>query len=184
MQEHNFEDENFLDDTTLYNAPENKDIILDVKNNTTIKTSDLSPIELIYLTAREQKIPIKQFEIKNGIIETGCKKKDCYGRGYKGFVDGGKIPIPCSCLFEKKTEEEMNMISVNRKNVRTYERALQKDGQKLKEKQMKEMGLKSLGNGVYGKVKKGTSEMLKYEWVQYEKKWCFSRIKEKVEIND
>ena len=175
-----------LDDVSKYELPEAKEIVLDLKNNKTLDTSELSPIELIYLTAKEKNIPIKKFEIKNGLIDSGCRKPNCWGRGFKGYSDNGKIPIPCSCLFEK-SKEENNSVSINRKNVRMYERALQKDGQKQKEKAMKELGLKALGNGVYGKIKKGTSELLKYEWKQFEKKWNFSRIKEvisEVEVLD
>jgi hypothetical protein len=164
-----------IDDTGKYRLPEQKSIVLDLANNKIIDSKDFSHIEMIYLTAKEKGITLKQFEVKNGFINSGCRKQGCYGRGYSGFA--GNIPIPCTCLFEDKKNIDSDGYSVNRQIIKNHEKFMSKEMSKLKNSKMKTEGLKPLGNGFYGKIKKGTkNELLKYEWKQYEGKWNFSRV--------
>lgn len=164
-----------LDDTSGYQLPEQKSIVLDLAQNKVLDSKDFSHIQMIYMTAKEKGIKIKEFPInENGAIDSGCRKAGCYGRGYKGFA--GNIPIPCDCLFEAKNIQS-DGVSVNRKTIRNYNKIMGQETSKYKNTKMAELGIKPIGNDLYGKIKKGTkSELLKYRWKEHEGKWNFSRV--------
>lgn len=182
-----------LDNVGEYKLPQAEDIVLDLSQNKVLDSKELSPIQMIYLTAKQKGITIKEFPInEKGYIDSGCRKKGCFGRGYKGWA--GNIPIPCECLFEDKNVQS-DGVTINRKIIRNYHKVIQKEQKAIIQKKMVEHGLKPLGKThfelnedsgvtseykIYGKIKKGTKELIQYIWKDYEhegkKNWDFRRL--------
>lgn len=147
MQEdfESYSDENELLDIENYALPEQKEVVLDLSKNTIQDVKNLTPLEMIILTAKDQKIELKEFDLSKGYLDTGCRKKGCWGRGYKGFE--GHIPIPCSCIFKEKPEDPR--ATLNRAGTRAYNRQGYREVQAIKTKRAKAMNLRNVGNGFW-----------------------------------
>lgn len=168
MQE-DFEPENNdneLLDIENYSLPEKKEVVLDLKNNKIEEFKKLSPLQMIVHTAKENKIELKDFDYSKNYIDTGCRKKGCWGRGYTAWDDN--IPIPCVCLFKDK--DTGMKISNNRTNVRRYVKQIEKETFEFKMKQAKCMNLKNVGNGFW-KSKTG----IDFVWAKKNDKWGFQK---------
>lgn len=175
-----------LDDVSGYQLPAAEDIVLDLANNKVLDNKSLSPIQMIYLTAKQKGIELKEFPInEKGFIDSGCRKKGCWGRGYKGW--NGLVPVPCECLFNE-AQKQSDGSTINRKIVRNYHKVIRSEQKEIIQKKAKEHGLNPTNEyydnageyRIYSKVKKGTKEVLKYIWKDYthegKKNWDFRRI--------
>ena len=70
--------------------------MVDIHEGKVVDAKDVQPIELIKALAKKYKWDISD-------PSPGCNK--CYGRGYEGKFENDE-PIPCRCLFRKRTRQE------------------------------------------------------------------------------
>jgi hypothetical protein len=169
MQE-NFDEENELLEVENYSLPEKKEVVLDLSKGEISDVKDLSPLEMIALTAKEKGMTLKEFDPKAPYLDTGCRKPGCWGRGYKGW--DGIVPIPCTCIFAEKMDNSSPFVSNNRKNVRSFIKSIQKDSLVNRENQAKNMQLVNTGNNLW-KSKNGHV----FTWAKNkENKWGFYKL--------
>lgn len=163
----NFENEdNELLDIENYALPEQKEVVLDLANNKVEDFKKLKPLEMITLTAKENKIDLIDIDFSKGYVDTGCRKRGCWGRGYVAWDND--IPIPCTCLFKEK--DTSPKFSTNRTNVRAFTKNVQKENFAYKMKQAKGMNLRNVGNGFW-KSKTG----IDFIWAKKNDKWGFQK---------
>lgn len=82
-----------------YDAPESADKFVDTKDGQVVDKKDLTPMQIIKTIAEQNGTKIKD-------PNPSCKH--CFGRGFDGKDSKTQMPIPCSCLFRGKTEEQKN----------------------------------------------------------------------------
>ncbi len=168
-----FDENEFLDennellDIENYSLPEKKEVVLDLGQNKLSDVKDLSPIERIVVTARENKIELIDMDISKGYVDTGCRKPGCWGRGYISW--DGIIPNPCSCIFKEKNEN--TNLAPNRTKTRRWVDAVRKEVAFIKDKQAKAMNLRNVGNGFW-KSKNG----IDFIWSKQNDKWGFRKF--------
>ena len=177
FEPNNDADEFFGADIENYNLPERKEVVLDVAGQKVIDTKDLSPIEMIEMTAKETGIRIKPFSKKNGVVDTGCRKSGCYGRGYTSFTDN--VPNPCTCLFYKE-DRDKNKNALNRKIVRSFQKISKKESQIIIKDKAKNYGLvkmyKKTDNSTFQiKLLGETASGVVFEWTNSKGKWDWRR---------
>ena len=80
-----------------YDLPEDKSGIMDTKTGDVISSDELTPLDVIKAVAKETGIELRD-------PNEGCKK--CYGRGYIGRDSMTKQPIPCTCIYPAKSEDD------------------------------------------------------------------------------
>lgn len=80
-----------------YDLPEVEDKFLDTGKGEVIDKSDLTPFDIIKSVAQQTDNEIHD-------PKKGCKH--CYGRGYVGIDTTTKSPVPCSCIFPAKTDNQ------------------------------------------------------------------------------
>jgi hypothetical protein len=165
-------DNELFDGQESYAAPKPKEVVI---NKSTGKiVDDMKPIHLILASALQSNIRIKVPEFKpDGTYDTGCRRKECMGRGYTGFRD--EMPILCSCLFyhEDLMNPERNKFKLNRKNIRKHvsmQNSLAKEG---KREQAAAMGLKQIDSDIWVNSNK---KKFKSRWNEAKKKWVFDNI--------
>lgn len=164
-------DNELFDGQESYAIPKPKEVLI---NKSTGKiVGDMKPIHFILASALQSNIRIKVPEFSSdGSYDTGCRKKDCMGRGYTAIKD--EMPIPCSCLFyhEDLMNPERNRFKLNRKNTRKYVSMQESSTKEDKRKQAAEMGLKQIDSDTWvnsNKVKFGS------RWNDTKKKWIFEK---------
>lgn len=132
-----------------YELPEEESHYIDVEKGEVVKSKDLSPFQIIELTAKEMGIKIKK-------PRHNCKH--CYGRGYVGININTKEPIACRCIYVKEDKDEVELkgqqLYLSRKQKRTIMRKMKKDTKKKKRKEYKNKNKKNLINRLpSGKIK-------------------------------
>jgi hypothetical protein len=80
-----------------YDLPEQREAFVDVEKGTVVDKKDIPPLEIIKAVANKQ-------GIKLNLSAKGCHH--CYDRKYIGFDSATKQPIPCSCLFRGRADDE------------------------------------------------------------------------------
>jgi hypothetical protein len=80
-----------------YDVPEVKEALVDVHKGEVVKPEDVKPFDIIKALAKKYK-----WEISDP--SKGCNK--CYGRGYIGIDFATKAPVPCQCLFRKRSVQQ------------------------------------------------------------------------------
>ena len=121
-----------------YELPELADKFIDTSKGELIDKSKLSDFDVIKAVAKQKGVAIRN-------PRSGCKK--CYGRGYIGWDNKTKAPIPCNCIYPAKTEDQkMQEHNIDKKNApvnfnrKTYKqlRKLIKAEKKMVNKQKRE----------------------------------------------
>lgn len=82
---------------TQYDVPEDATTLIDAGEGKVVNKEDLTPFEIIKTIAKEN-----GFEVLNPNPSCKC----CNGRGYDGIESTTKMPIPCNCIYPKKTPVE------------------------------------------------------------------------------
>ena len=80
-----------------YKEPEEKDKFIDTAKGELVDKTSLTDFDVIKAVAKQNNV-----EVRNP--RSGCKK--CYGRGFIGKDYVTKAPIPCSCIYPVKTEDQ------------------------------------------------------------------------------
>lgn len=164
-------DNELFDGQESYTLPKPKEVVI---NKTTGKiVDDMKPIHLILASAMQSNIRIKVPAFNpDGSYDTGCRKKDCMGRGYIAIKDG--MPIACSCMFyhEDLMNPERNRFKLNRKNTRKYVSMQESSAKKEKQLQAAAMGLKQTGTDTW--VNSNKVEFSS-RWNETKKKWIFDK---------
>lgn len=164
------EENDFLDQQENYKLPDQKEVVIDIAANKTLDTKDLSPIEMIRLTAQENGITLKPIEFKDGKYDTGCRRSGCYGRGYRSFTNG--VPNPCVCLFYPSDRDD-GKVQMNRKVNRDMEKMAKRNARNAILSRAETYGLTHFHKDVWMSKNK-----TKFAWSNIKGKWDFRPIKE------
>lgn len=162
-----------FDGQESYAIPAPKDVVIDTKSGKIL--DDFKPIHMIIAAAQQHKLDIKIPVFKeDGSYDTGCRRKDCMGRGWIAMKEG--MPIACSCIFHHKDlmNPERNRVKLNRKQARKYVSMQSSQDKEQKRIQAAEMGLKQADADVWV-----NSNKVKFSsrWNEEKKKWIFEKIK-------
>lgn len=114
-----------------YEFPEDKTHFIDTEKGEVVKDKNLTPWQIIKLTAQEIGAKIKD-------PRNNCKH--CYGRGYVGFNANTKEPVPCRCIYLKEDIDENDLkgtqMNISRKQKREYIRYMKREAKKKKKKEI------------------------------------------------
>ena len=128
-------EENEIFDTGAYQAPAASKAVIDTTKNEVRNLRELTPFEQFEVASKEHNIPVQK-------PKKNCKK--CYERGYIGFETGTKVPIPCDCIFPKKTLEEQRKEREKGLPINFYpakvRRQFKLDNRKMIKKRLKQTG--------------------------------------------
>ncbi len=80
-----------------YDLPSDQDAFVDVNKGEIIDKDELTPFEQIKIVAEKT---------GNVINDPKPSCKHCYGRGYQGIDSATRSPIPCNCIYPKKSAFE------------------------------------------------------------------------------
>lgn len=86
----------FIEDET-YDDIGAEEAFVDTSEGKILDKDDVLPFDIIKAIATEN-----GYEINDPA--KGCKT--CYGRGYQGIESKTRMPIPCPCIYPKKTQAE------------------------------------------------------------------------------
>lgn len=170
----NYSDENELfDGAESYELPKPKDVVFDKSTGKIIDQS--KPIYMLLAAAQEAKIRIKTPSFKDdGSYDTGCRRKDCMGRGYTSIKEG--MPVPCSCLFyhEDLKNPERNRVKLNRKGARKYVSVQESSAKSQKRELAISMGYRQVDKDIWINKK---NERFLSRWNEGKNTWIFEKIK-------
>lgn len=165
----NNDDNELLSSQENYALPEERNIVIDTEKKQATELSNLPPIEMIRLTAKEHGIELKEFPAnKSGVFDTGCRRSGCWGRGYRGW--NGKIPVPCVCLF-KPEHRNGGKNPINRTINRNFDRNSKSYAQEFIKERAKIYGLKNIRGEIW--VSKNGTE---FRWSSIKGKWDFRTV--------
>ena len=108
-----------------YNDIKDDVVVVDTASNSVVDAKDLTPWQVIKMTAEKMGVSIKEPNTRNH-----CKH--CHDRGYMGFNSKTKEPIPCSCIFTKEQKKDDVPIKMNREQRRRMYKVFQKNNRKKK----------------------------------------------------
>jgi len=81
----------------VYDLPESKEVLVDVHKGEVVKPEDVTPMDIIKALAKKHNMEISD-------PSKGCNK--CYGRGYIGKDLATGAPVPCHCLYRKRSPQQ------------------------------------------------------------------------------
>lgn len=167
MKENNDKENELFDGIEDYDLPKEKSVLIDTEKQEIVE--NLTPIRMLMAVAKQENMEMKEivFDEKQN-YDTGCRKRDCWGRGYLGIRDG--YPIPCSCIFLKKPEE-VNL-PPNREKVRMYIKTLRREYVYSRDYLGKKLGLKQIDKNLWVS-KTGIKFLPLYN--KEKKKWIFTK---------
>jgi len=114
-----------------YEMPEDKSGILDTKTGDVLDASELTPLDVIRAVAKETGTILRD-------PNQSCKH--CYGRGYTGRDAETKQPIPCTCIYPAKTEEDEISDSIaSQSQMRNLQPKMNREQRRRMEKHQKKM---------------------------------------------
>lgn len=166
----NITDNELFDGQESYDLPAPKEVVVDKTTGKILE--NFKPIHVILASAQENKIRIKVPAFNDdGSYDTGCRRKNCMGRGYIGTKDG--MPIVCSCMFyhEDLMNPDRNKIKLNRKNARKYV-SMQTTYKDDKRKHASSLGLKQVDSDTWVNSNK---IQFSSRWNESKKKWIFEK---------
>ena len=117
--------------TSEYVNPSDRDGFVDTVAGTVKSREDLTPFDIIKSVALQTNTIIND-------PKKGCRR--CYGRGYTGVDASTKSPIPCSCIYPDKSENDKMqeaMYDENRVNTKAPTRQQKRSMKKFFVKEMK-----------------------------------------------
>jgi hypothetical protein len=122
----------FKYDMENYDRPEDRSVLVDVKEGKVVDKKDVPYLEIIRAMAKKVGVEIAE-------PRKGCHH--CYGRGYVGIDSKTKAPIPCSCLFRNRKPEEKVKDSVVQQTYTGWNRASKRKMAKNIRKEKNRRGL-------------------------------------------
>jgi len=117
-----------------YVGPAKRESFIDEQGNV-IDKSDVTPLDVIKLTAQEANITIKD-------PAPSCKR--CYGRGYTGIESKSRQPRPCSCIYpprcpnDEANENIYDAMHINASPNREQRRRMKKNMIRLMKQQKRQ----------------------------------------------
>lgn len=77
--------------------PKSNESFVDMDGGKVLDKDDVSPFDYIKTMALQENVQVED-------PRSGCRK--CYGRGYIGIDLNTKAPVPCSCIFRGRTDND------------------------------------------------------------------------------
>jgi len=100
-QEEQFEnDGDLLEGLQDYKTPSDETAVIDTEKGEVIDAKSLTPLQQLQFIA-------DKMQMKLVPPNPNCTRPGCYGRGFVGFDNKTKAPVPCKCIFEKADQEKM-----------------------------------------------------------------------------